>query len=145
MRRHRLMGIDPAALDAAMQERQEQHRAALDQLRARLSAAEGRLGDLRARKEGLSVELSRLGAEAQSLLQEMDQVGQQAERPRQALAERHRRIEEGMREGLALLEQERDGWIDLERQIAEGVMAALQPYLDLTSLLPDPEGGGPDG
>ncbi|MFZ5828360.1 MAG: hypothetical protein ACOY94_28995 [Bacillota bacterium] len=157
MRRHRLMGIDPVALEAAMHERQQEHRAELDQLRSRLAAAEGRLAELRERKAKLSGDLGRLDAEVQSLLQEMDEMGRDVERPRQSLVERHRRAEEDMREGLAVLEREKAGWIDLERQVAEGVMAAVQPYLDLTRVLPDADpipgpddlpdsgGGGPHG
>lgn len=137
MRRHRLMGIAPGALEAAVHERQEEYRTVLDQLRSRLSAAEALLDELRGRKGRLIDDVRRLDSGVQHLLQAMDQMGQEAERPRQSLVERHRRAEQDLREGLAILERERDGWLELERQIAEGVMAAIQPYLDLTRLLPD--------
>lgn len=147
--RHRLMGIDPRALEAAMQERQERHRAVLDQLRARLGATEGRLSDLRARKGGLSASLGRLDAESQQLLEELNRLGEASDRPRQALLKRQQRAEEELQEALALLELERNRWVDLERRIAEGVMAALQPFLDLQLYAEpaetQPGGGAPHG
>lgn len=134
MRRHRLMGIAPEALEGAMQERRLQHRTALDLLRARLSAAQERLAGLREQKEALSAQLHRLDEEEQRLLQELDQLGEEADRPRQALLERHRRAEAELQEAVSLLRGENELWAGLERQIAEGLMQAVQPYLDLHAL-----------
>lgn len=136
MGRHRLMGIDPNALEGAMQERRERHRLALDQLRARLAAAEGGLGDLLERQADLITELARLEEAEQGMLQELNQLGEEADRPRRELLERHHRAEAQRQESIRLMEQERASWRELERQVAEGVMRAVQPYLDLNAIKP---------
>ncbi len=148
--RRKLFGIDPSALDGLLQERQEQHRIALDQLRARMTVAQGRLTDLRSRRAELQASLARLEAEAQTLLQEMQQLGAEQERPLRALADRHGRERSDQTEGLRLIQQERDGWVELERRMAEGIMAAVELYLEAEGRLPPSPpstdaGGGTDG
>jgi len=140
--RHRLFGVDPAALDGLLQERREQHRVALDLLRARLSDAQGRLADLRSRRGDLQATLHRLEAEAQALLRELQQRGDEQERPLRSLAERHAREARDHAEGLRLIQQERDGWVELERRMAEGIMAAVELYLQTEGRLPPAPGAG---
>lgn len=130
------MGIDPAALESMIQARRLQHRTALDLLRARLAAAEGRVPLLRAEQARLSAHLAQLDGEGQLLLQELTQLNEESDRPHRELMERHRRAEADMQERIAGLQRELERWIDLERRVAEGVMQAVQPYLEVNAAHP---------
>jgi chromosome segregation ATPase len=136
MRRRRWWGSSAPSPDEAQPEQRTAHRLAADLLRSRLAEASGRLNDLRERKAKLTAELNRLDAEAQRLLEEMNRLGAEAEGPRQAQLARHRRAEQEMQAAIALLEQERAAWVELEGRIAEGVLGAVQPYLEINAVQP---------
>ncbi|BAD40648.1 hypothetical protein [Symbiobacterium thermophilum] len=139
----RPLGISPADLEAELAARRASHRAQVDLLKARLAEAGARNAQLRQRRAGLQAERERLEQEIQRVLEEFDRTGTEFEVRRREVAERHRRELADREAELEAVRKERDNWIALERQIAEGILAAVQPFLQLQAYLREQEGGRP--
>jgi len=98
---------------------------------------------LRQRRAGLEAERERLEAEIRQIVEELGRAGAEVEARRREVAQRHRRERADREAELEAVRKERDSWIALERQIAEGVLAAVQPFLQLQAYLREQEGGRP--
>lgn len=139
----RPLGISPSALEAELEARRTSHRAQVDILKARLAEVAARGAQLRQRRAELAAERERLEQEIQQILEEFDRAESEFEVRRREVAERHRRELADREAELDAVRRERDNWIALERQIAEGILAAVQPFLQLQAYLREQEGGRP--
>ncbi len=137
------LGVSPADLEAELTARQARHRAEVDLLRSRLAEVIARTDALRQRRAGLEAERERLEAEIRQIVEELGRAGAEVEARRREVAQRHRRERADREAELEAVRKERDSWIALERQIAEGVLAAVQPFLQLQAYLREQEGGRP--
>lgn len=139
----RPLGVSPADLEAELAARRTSHRAQVDILKARLSEVAARNAQLRQRRAELAAERDRLEQEIQRILEEFDRAETEFEVRRREVAARHRRELTDREAELEAVRRERDSWIALERQIAEGILSAVQPFLQLQAYLREQEGGRP--
>jgi len=137
----RPLGISPADLEAELAARKAAHRAQVDILKARLAEAAGRAAELRQRRYQLAAERDRLEEEIRQALETFARSESDFEARRREVAERHQRERADREAALVATRNERDSWIALERQIAEGVLAAVEPFLQLQAYLREQEGG----
>jgi len=139
---HRPFGVNPTDLAAELEARRASHRAQVDLLNARLAEAARRAAQLRQRQSALAAERAALDEEVQQILAAFEQAGSELEARRQEAADRHGRELADRQAALAAVQHERDTWVALEQQIAEGVLAAVEPFLQLQAYLREREGGG---
>jgi len=137
----RPLGVSPADLEAELEARRTSHRAQVDVLKARLSEVTTRNAQFRRRLAELTAERDRLEQEIQQALEELDRPESQLELRLREVTERHRREQADRQAELEAVRHELDTWIALERQIAEGVLAAVQPFLEVQAYLREQEGG----
>ncbi|MBP2016880.1 chromosome segregation ATPase [Symbiobacterium terraclitae] len=135
------IGVNPADLEAELAARKAAHRAQVDILKARLSEAAGRAAELRQRRYRLTAERDRLDEEIRQALEAFARSESEFEARRREVLERHQRERADREAALAAARRERDSWIALERQIAEGILAAVEPFLQLQAYLREQEGG----
>jgi len=138
---HSPFGVNPADLEAELESRRASHRAQVDLLKARLAEVSARASELRQRRSRLEAEKLRLEKEVLQALEAFDQADSEMDVRLREVNERHRRELADRTAALEAVKHERDNWIALERQIADGVMAAVQPFLQLTAYLKKQEGG----
>lgn len=138
-------GIRPEDLEAELAAQRARHRTQVDLLKSRLSEVSAKAAQLRAVRDGHLARLNQLEAASQTLLEELDQANAEVEARRDALVERHQLELADRSQAVDLLRQELANWIELERQIATGVLAAVEPFLQLNSLWRKQEGGKEGG
>lgn len=138
---HSPFGVNPADLEAELEARRASHRAQVDLLKARLTEASARAAELRQRRSRLESERLRLEDEVLKALEAFDQADTEVEARLREVSQRHQRELADRSAALEAVKTERDNWIALERQIADGVMSAVQPFLQLNAFLRKQEGG----